>query len=245
MRRRQPNLEDIRIASPCKVNWDDMKGDNRSRHCEQCNLNVYNFADLTRAEISDLIAEKEGRVCARLYRRADGNIITADCPVGLRRLRMRMAGIGGAIATAIFSIAAGVYGQGKNGQPGPKPGNVQFSTVDPSKNTSAFSGVVFDLNFAIVPGADVKIRHISSGQLFTATTDDTGTFTFGSLPAGEYSFDLSAAGFKKFKAQKFILLSDSHVVAKAVLDVDLNNVTVGILVANEPVYSNGTLTLRP
>jgi len=52
-------------------------------------LNVYNFAEMTRDEVRDLLARTEGRVCARLYRRADGTVLTRDCPTGLRALRRR------------------------------------------------------------------------------------------------------------------------------------------------------------
>src|SRR3954452_5823731 len=39
-----PLLESIRIASPCKANWDDMVGDERARFCGQCAKNVYNLS---------------------------------------------------------------------------------------------------------------------------------------------------------------------------------------------------------
>lgn len=39
---------------------------------------------MTREEAHQLIAQREGRVCVRLYRRADGTVITADCPIGRR-----------------------------------------------------------------------------------------------------------------------------------------------------------------
>ena len=39
---------------------------------------------MTREEAHQLIAQHEGGVCVRLYRRADGTVITADCPVGKR-----------------------------------------------------------------------------------------------------------------------------------------------------------------
>ena len=81
------SLSQVRIASPCTMSWDDMVGDDRSRFCEQCHLNVYNLAAMTQAEAEALIREKEGRLCARLYQRADGTIITRDCPVGLARCR--------------------------------------------------------------------------------------------------------------------------------------------------------------
>jgi len=91
-----PLLQNIRIASPCSVRWEDMKGDDRTRHCEQCNLFVHNIANLTTSEAEDLLRSainddgtSKERLCARIFRRADGTVITADCPVGLAALRAK------------------------------------------------------------------------------------------------------------------------------------------------------------
>jgi hypothetical protein len=62
-----------------------MRGDDRVRFCDLCSKHVYNLSNLTSAEASALIRENEGNLCMRLYRRRDGTLLTADCPVGLRR----------------------------------------------------------------------------------------------------------------------------------------------------------------
>src|ERR671916_798746 len=90
-------LNRLRIASPCTVGWERMTGDERVRFCEQCNLHVYNISAMTEAEVASLIKSQEGRLCARLYRRADGTVLTRDCPVGLRALRRRMSKTAGAV----------------------------------------------------------------------------------------------------------------------------------------------------
>src|SRR3954452_3568783 len=77
-------LDDIRIASPCPARWEDMVGDRRSRHCQECDRSVYDLSEMTAAQALDLIRERNGRLCVRLYRRADGRVMTADCPVGVR-----------------------------------------------------------------------------------------------------------------------------------------------------------------
>jgi hypothetical protein len=70
------DINSIKVASPCSVPWGSMTGDDRSRHCGQCSLTVFNIAELTAAETERLIREREGRLCIRLYRRADGTVIT-------------------------------------------------------------------------------------------------------------------------------------------------------------------------
>lgn len=34
-------LNNIKIASPCSANWDEMVGSERQRYCGECKLNVY------------------------------------------------------------------------------------------------------------------------------------------------------------------------------------------------------------
>lgn len=76
----------VRIAVPCPMKWSQMEGDGRARHCGQCNQTVFNFAELD-AEEARLLLRKHaegGRICARLFVRADGTMMTKDCPVGYR-----------------------------------------------------------------------------------------------------------------------------------------------------------------
>ena len=99
-------LDRIEIASPCPASWDDMEGDDRSRFCGQCRKNVYNIAAMTRSQAEALIAATEGSACLRLFRRADGTVLTSDCPVGVRALR-RAAAAGLARIAAIGTLALG------------------------------------------------------------------------------------------------------------------------------------------
>ena len=102
-------LKDIRIASPCSMRWDEMVGDEKRRHCGACDLPVHNFAAMTPREIEALVANAGGRVCARLYRRADGTILTANGPVGLAavRAKVRRAAARG-VAVAGMLLSAGL-----------------------------------------------------------------------------------------------------------------------------------------
>ena len=77
----------FRVASPCIAEWSDMKGDDLARLCLKCDKNVYNLSLMTLDEANELIREKEGNLCISLYKRFDGTVLTADCPVGLRTIR--------------------------------------------------------------------------------------------------------------------------------------------------------------
>jgi hypothetical protein len=102
-------IHDLQIASPCKVDWDSMTGDERKRFCGQCKLNVYNISSMTLPEAEKLVADAEGKVCLRMYRRTDGTVITKDCPVGvaakIKRNVQRYAGVACAAATVLIGWA--------------------------------------------------------------------------------------------------------------------------------------------
>jgi hypothetical protein len=101
-------LDHVRIAAPCKANWEQMIGTDRVRFCGQCNLNVYNLSSMTRVQAESLIAQTEGRLCIRFYRRTDGSILTDNCPVGLRAIRRRLSYLAKAASAAVLSFFSGV-----------------------------------------------------------------------------------------------------------------------------------------
>ncbi|MBC8140022.1 MAG: hypothetical protein H7Y38_01125 [Armatimonadetes bacterium] len=96
-------LSRTRVASPCRADWDAMVGDERSRFCGSCRKNVYNLSAMTTVEAAALIREKEGKLCVRYFERADGTVLTQDCPVGLAAVRRRMARV---FAAGIVGFAA-------------------------------------------------------------------------------------------------------------------------------------------
>ena len=95
------DLDDVRIASPCKMEWADMTGGDRVRHCAACQKNVFNLSGMKRHEAIELLRATEGKICARFYRRKDGTVLTADCPVGVALLarKAKRAVLGACIAT--------------------------------------------------------------------------------------------------------------------------------------------------
>jgi len=108
MQRFENPLDNIRIASPCSANWDEMYGNERRRFCAECKLNVYNLSGMKKFDAENLIAAGEGRLCVRYFRRTDGTVITADCPVGWERLKRRAASVAGAVFSLIIAISAGL-----------------------------------------------------------------------------------------------------------------------------------------
>jgi hypothetical protein len=102
-RRRLP-LANVRVASPCKQSWADMVGDDRVRVCAGCERPVFNLSEMTRAEAEAVLATRGITPCVRFYRRADGTVMTADCPTGARPKPPRLAGV--AAGTMLLASSA-------------------------------------------------------------------------------------------------------------------------------------------
>ncbi len=103
-----PLLDRLTVASPCPASWDAMAGDDRTRFCGECRLNVYNLSAMTRPEAEALLRAKEGRLCVRFYQRRDGTVLTQDCPRGLAavgRGTVRLAAKLAAAAVLLLSLA--------------------------------------------------------------------------------------------------------------------------------------------
>jgi hypothetical protein len=121
-------LDNVRIASPCPAKWDDMIGDDRVRYCGQCTKNVYNLSAMPREEAEALLRagyERDAQggegMCVRIYRRADGTVLTSDCPDGARRKKRRLALFGALGAGLMAAGAVGVEAHAASMEQGNQP----------------------------------------------------------------------------------------------------------------------------
>lgn len=97
------------------------------------------------------------------------------------------------------------------------------------QGTSSVRGTARDPQGNVVAGATVTLTNIGNSSIRTATTNDAGSFSFESVPVGDYKIEVEAKGFKKG------VTTDVHaLVAKSVsVDValELGNVTETVTVA--------------
>jgi hypothetical protein len=228
MSRDRIDLDRMAVASPCPVAWNDMVGDDRVRFCNQCNLNVYNISTMTRTEAESFIANAEGRICAKLYRRADGSILTRDCPVGLRAVRKKVSRAAAAAFSALISLFGGsaLFAQQPKNET-----NVNIQRRLRRDGQAAIEGTVFDGARAVILNADVKLINQRTKREITTRTNDIGRFGFSDLEKGVYTIQVYAQGFIKLE-QLGLEVSDEQVLN---LDVTLEvgEKLVGVLVVDK------------
>ena len=165
-------LDSIDVAAPCSAAWDSMTGDDRARFCQDCSKNVYNLSDMTRKEAEALVRENgEGRLCIRFYRRADGTVLTDNCPVGLRAMRNALV----KRWVAVVSLAAALFhlpGYAASANTPPKPrqtfmlGMIRVSALPVVHSTKTKQKTAVPHHTmgrpAVKPGLDKKIKEKTS-----------------------------------------------------------------------------------
>jgi hypothetical protein len=105
-----PLLDQVRVASPCKADWNEMLGDERVRFCLSCEKNVYNLSSMAKDDAEALLRERLGDdLCVRFYQRADGTILTQDCPEGVKKKRRKKLALAVAGAGAMAAAAATMF----------------------------------------------------------------------------------------------------------------------------------------
>lgn len=97
--RNEEYVQDAR-KSPCPVRWADMVGGERERTCLRCQKSVFNLSAMTRAEGEAFLESRVGLdTCLSIFRRADGKLVTADCPPPMkRRVYLILGGVSGVVA---------------------------------------------------------------------------------------------------------------------------------------------------
>lgn len=99
------------------------------------------------------------------------------------------------ILCTVLGLAAQLAGQGLTGQ---ISGRVQ----DPSGN--------------VVPGADVKLTSVETGQVRQMSTNELGEFVFTQLLPGKYSVAVNREGFKTYEKSDIALSANERVVLRTI-----------------------------
>ena len=71
-------------------------------------------------------------------------------------------------------------------------------------------GLVTDATGAVIPSATIKVTRLATGDLRTATTNETGNYVFPLLEIGEYQVTCSALGFKSEVVRNVSVTKDGN-----------------------------------
>src|SRR5215470_7919834 len=80
-------------------------------------------------------------------------------------------------------------------------------------------GVVSDPAGMIIAGAQVSMTDTEKGQVHTAVTDSTGSYTLPSLPVGPYRLEVKAQGFKDYVQSGLVLQVGNNVQINVTMQV--------------------------
>jgi hypothetical protein len=99
----------VTVASPCSKSWEQMQGTDQKRFCAGCQQHVYDLSAM-RFDEARAVLERAEPTCVRFFRRADGTVMTADCPVGRARARRKLKRLASVAAAALVAATAVVRG---------------------------------------------------------------------------------------------------------------------------------------
>lgn len=222
----------LRVASPCHVGWENMSGDEKVRFCQSCQLNVYNFSEMTAPEIEKLILRKEGRICGRMYKRTDGTIITRDCPTGLSAARRRVTRTASAVFAAVIGLCSVAFGQAEKEKSCKVVSQGKITRSESKSDLISIKGTITDLNGAVIPNAEISLINDKTKKEIKINTNDEGDFKLKDLPEGAYSARFFAINFKEYKIKKLQLDKRENIKFEIALRPDAVEL-VGVVVDEE------------
>jgi len=108
-------------------------------------------------------------------------------------------------------------------------------------STASITGTVTDSSGAVVPGATVELENAATGQRYTATTSDAGTYTISNLTPGPgYTETVSHPGFETMVLRNLYLNVATTRSQNVKLIVGSVAETVSVSASNQTVTLNTT-----
>jgi hypothetical protein len=242
------DISKMRVAKPCSAGWENMAGDDRARFCGKCDRNVYNIVGMDSTRIAELVQKTEGRLCVRMYSRADGTVLTNDCPVGLRAYRKRAAVFAGAAFSTLLGLFSASYAQKSKDA---ESGALKIERTKIESNDAVITGNVMDLNGAVIPGAEIELFPKSGRSKFVRSNEE-GSFRMEGIEAGkDYILKVEAKYFVIQKITNLSIEKNERINFEVFLEVGDKNLVVGlfldsndVIIETEPAMPFKTITRR-
>lgn len=169
-KRQLQQLSQIQVASPCSADWDEMEGDEKVRFCGECRRHVFNLSAMDVEEAGARIVEHTDGLCVRFCRRADGTILTRDCPIGVVRKRNARREALRSIAVftfgGLFTTAMLMPTQGAVARPAARK-SAKYSAIksDDLRGLASLLNSDHDLEAASADGTTLLMRAAKVGNL--------------------------------------------------------------------------------
>lgn len=185
------------------------------------------------------MAATVGSECAFVFRRADGTIITQDCPWGFRALKRRATRIASALFSAVLTISVA--------RAKPIPQQNPQPTEEEQKLQSSLAVTVVDPQGAVVPHAQVTLTgpKTKPGPKVTGVTNDMGKVEFPSLAAGEYAITVTAKYFLMERQTSVFLAAGKSQNLEIKMKIDPKTtitVTVGVVAEAPLIQQNAQVS---
>jgi hypothetical protein len=216
-----------------------MTGDEKIRFCIECKKNVYNFSAMTRREAELLLQKTGGQICARITRDVDGTVITANPPVGLNLVNLRASKFASAVVTVALTLSSAIVAKPSltvdskmssltSRKVKEKESDQEHTGKNQFSSSASIKGTVFDIQQAVIPGANIKLSNETTKEVFTTVSDDEGSYKIESLSYGSYIVEIYLYGFSSFKVEKLEIRANQEII----LDVTLQAaaVMIGVVV---------------
>ncbi len=111
-----------------------------------------------------------------------------------------------------------------------------------AQSTAAISGVVVDSDGGVIPGADVVVKNVATGETFSTISSAQGVFSVPALITGTYSVSVSLTGFKTVLLNNVIV--NAGVPANVRATLTIGGITEEVLVtANSALVPTQTATV--
>jgi hypothetical protein len=117
----------------------------------------------------------------------------------------------------------------------PRPAQAQFN--------ASLSGTVTDPTGAIIPGAKITLTDKETNQARTATSSESGLFSFNALAPDQYRLTVERDGFKAKEIAQVVLIPEQPNVLNVQLEIGSVQQTVTVNGSAAPLLDTGTATV--
>jgi hypothetical protein len=107
-------------------------------------------------------------------------------------------------------------------------------------NTVELSGMVYDPQGAVIPGARVSVKNLATGSTRVTQSDSQGRYTFVALPPGRYELVVEADGFSRLVNPELVLTIGQAAAFNATMQVEALGDTITVAEATELIETRRT-----